>query len=353
MTRFGFLPGRAKARPFLLPILAGCLLAAPPASGDARLSAPAPRAVLRDAPFDFGRVRKGEKIVHAFRIHNGGNAKLEFRRASLSMPGMSCRTSPPLEPGGDGTIVVEWATGQVQGKMRGMVNVATNDPALPSIDLELTGRVVGPLDVEPLPGVFLSAFRDEGIHRELTLTSNEPGPVALRAEPARGGHYAASLEPVEAGRSWRLTVAAAPGTLPGRYDETLRLVSDSTAIGTVELPVHVYVKADLYANPDELDFGEVSIVRDGSRAAGPPPFPQTLFVKSRSSAFRVVGIRSSIAALDFRVAPGGGASRSFQIDAGLRPAALAPGGFDGTITIETDDPRFRTLTVRVRGKAVE
>jgi hypothetical protein len=299
-------------------------------------------------------VRKGEKVVHAYRIHNAGNAKLEFKSASLSMPGMTCRISPALAPGADGTISVEWATGQVQGHLRGRVSVATNDPANPTIDLELSGRVVGPLDIEPLPGIFVSTFRDEGVRRELTQTSNEPGPVALRADPpATGGHFESSLDPVEAGRVWRLRVGAAPNTLPGHYDETLRLVSDSAAIGTVDLPVHIFVKADLYANPDDLDFGEISVSRVRRAGASLPFLSQTFFVKSRAGTFRVIGARSDVPALDLQVAPAGGASGSFQIDAGLRPAALVPGALDGTITIETDDPEFRSLTVRVHGSVVE
>lgn len=342
--------GRAQARPFLL-FLAASLAAAPVSATSPVTPAAAatPRAVLREPPYDFGSVRKGEKIVHAFRIHNGGNAKLEFKGASLSMPGMSCKVSPPLEPGADGTISVEWATGKVQGRLRGTVDVATNDPANPSIILALSGRVVGPLDVDPLPAVFLSTFRNEGVRRELSLTSNEPGIVALRAEPAPGARYEASLEPVEKGRRWRLTVGAAPGTPPGRYDETLRLVSDSPAIGTVDLPVHLYVKADLYANPDDLDFGDISLAAARRQAAGVAFTAQTFFVKSRARAFRVAGIRSDVPALDLRVSPAGGASGSFQVDAGLRPGALVPGPMAGTITVETDDPDFRSVTLRVRG----
>jgi hypothetical protein len=234
------------------------------------------------------------------------------------------------------------------------VSVATNDPANPSIDLELSGRVVGPLDIDPLPGVFLSTFRDEGVRRELTLTSNEPGRVALRADPPPvGSHFVPSLEPVEEGRKWRLRVGAAPNTPPGHYDETLRLVSDSAAIGTVDLPVHIFVKADLYANPDDLDFGEISLSRVQSAAASLPFLSQTFFVKTRAGTFRVVGMRSDIPALDLRVTPAGGANGSFQVDAGLRPSALARGGLDGTVTIETDDPKFRTLTIHVHGGIVE
>jgi hypothetical protein len=64
-------------------------------------------------------------------------------------------------------------------------------------------------------------------------------------------------------------------------------------------------------------------------------------------------MRSDVLALDLRVAPAAGANGSFQIDAGLRPSALRPGNLDGAITIETDDPKFRTLTIHVHGRVVE
>ena len=81
--------------------------------------AAAPRVVIGDAHYDFGRVRRGEKIVHEFRIHNGGDARLEFTGATLSRKGMTCRLSPPLAPGADGTVSIEWSTENIAGKVRG------------------------------------------------------------------------------------------------------------------------------------------------------------------------------------------------------------------------------------------
>jgi len=121
----------------------------------------------------------------------------------------------------------------------------------------------------------------------------------------------------------------------------------------IRLPVHVLVKADVYANPDEIDFGEVALdhLRRQPRAA--PFLEQTTFVKKRAGAFRLRGIRSNVHALDIRATPSSAASGTFRIDVTLRAEALRPGSLDGTIFIDTDDPTFPRLTIRVRGQVVD
>ncbi|HET7451673.1 MAG TPA: DUF1573 domain-containing protein, partial [Thermoanaerobaculia bacterium] len=145
----------------------------------------APHATVRVDRFDFGTVRRGEAVVHAFSVHNSGTGPLAFTKAELSMPGMSCRISPPIAPGGDGTILLEWKTAHVQGAAEGIAEIATNDPERPSLRLSLTGRIEGPLEIDPLPAIFLSAFRGEDVRRELTIRAHVAGPVSLSlAAPA-------------------------------------------------------------------------------------------------------------------------------------------------------------------------
>jgi hypothetical protein len=288
--------------------------------------------------------------MHEFHVHNSGSAPLEFTSAELSMPGMTCRISPPLGPGADGTITVEWKTDRVQGAVDGLAEISTNDPENPSIALVLTGRIDGPLSIEPLPAVFLSVFRGEDLRRELSLRANTANPVSLRLVMGEGSHYRAVLDPVKPGKAWRLIVQPAAGVQSGHYDETLTLESGDPSIGRVAVPVHLFVKGDVYANPDDLDFGDVGV------PARPRPdddalVPQTFFVKKRSGVFRILRVRSDLP-LRFRVDPDGRPGGSFQIEAGVRPDARR-GSLDGTITIETDDPQFPRLTLGVRGRIVE
>ena len=59
----------------------------------------------------------------------------------LSMPGMTARLPAKIAPGDSGAIVVEWATDRVQGSVRGVAVIETNDPHRPSITLALVGAV--------------------------------------------------------------------------------------------------------------------------------------------------------------------------------------------------------------------
>src|SRR5262249_50751347 len=203
-----------------------------------------PHAAFNPTEYDFGDIRRGEKVTRIFRLHNGGDTPLKLTAVRFDMPGMSARLPGTVAPGEDAAVVLEWATDRVQGSVRAVAVVETNDPRAASVPLRLAGTVHGPLDIEPVPAVFLSAFRGEDVRRELTLRSNQLGRVTMRLAAQRGVHHVARLETIELGRSWRLTVKPAAGTPPGRYEETLELQSSDAAIGTLRLPVHVLVKAD-------------------------------------------------------------------------------------------------------------
>jgi hypothetical protein len=58
-------------------------------------------------------------------------------------------------------------------------------------------------------------------------------------------------------------------------------------------------------------------------------------------------------ALAIRVTPSSGASATFRIDVGLRAQALRATTLDGTIFIDTDDPTYPHLTLRVFGRVVD
>jgi Protein of unknown function (DUF1573) len=312
-----------------------------------------PQAAFNPTEYDFGDIRRGEKVTRVFRLHNGGDTPLKLTAVRFDMPGMSARLPGTVAPGDDAAVVLEWTTDRVQGSVRGVAFVETNDPRAASVPLRLAGTVHGPLDIEPVPAVFLSAFRGEDIRRELILRSNQPRPVTMWLASRRGAHHVARLETIESGRSWRLTVKPAAGMAPGRYEETLELRSSDAAIGTLRLPVHVLVKADLYVGPDEIDFGEIPLDRVRLQPNAAAFLEQTTFVKKRKGQFRLRGVRSDVEALAIRVTPSSGPSGTFRIDVGLRAEALRPSSLNGTISIDTDDPTFPPLTIRVHGRVLD
>src|SRR3989442_3678353 len=145
----------------------------------------APRAVFGEQRFDSGHVRQGQNVAHEFSLHNAGNASLEFERATLSLPGMTCRFPREIAPGGGGQIKVEWSTAELQGRAEGQAIVRTNDPVRPESRLVAAGDVEGPIELKPLPPVFLSAFQGGIASRTMTLVNHQNHPIALwQTKPA-------------------------------------------------------------------------------------------------------------------------------------------------------------------------
>lgn len=314
----------------------------------APIRAQAPRASVPNAVYDFGPVKQGTRINHSFTVKNIGEEPLRFTGAELSLPGMQARVAPVvLLPGAEGTVTIEWITDHVAGAVTGVARMQWNDPAHSELVLTLKGSVTPPISIEPIPAVFLSTFANESVERTLTIRNNGERALALtRVEP--GPHVAASLATVETGKVFTVTVRAAPDTPVGRYEASLTLVTDDPTAGRITLPVHIWVKAELYANPDTVDFGTVRR-EDARRAnAANAGLTQSLFLKKRTGKFEIKSIASDLPILAVTHSPSGPGD-SFEIDVRLRPEVLARGKIDGKIRVVTNDTEFPEIVIPVTG----
>jgi hypothetical protein len=92
--------------------------------------------------FDFGKVKKGEKIVTEFIFTNEGKRDLILRKIKSSC---GCTTTEPeknvIGPGEKSKIKVVIDTSELGGEQNKSVFVFCNDPAASSITLSLTGLV--------------------------------------------------------------------------------------------------------------------------------------------------------------------------------------------------------------------
>jgi len=311
----------------------------------------APRAVFREERCDLGLVRQGENVVHAFFVHNAGKTALQFQGASLSLPGMTCRLPREVAPGGDGQIQIEWSTSHLQGRVEAEAVVRMNDPTRPEGRLVLTGVVEGPVELRPLPEVFLSAFQGEIASRALTLVNHQKHPIDARQLRPGGAHFTSQLRPMKAGDLFELVVGVAPGVTPGRYDESLMIDVDGPEPVRLEVPVHLLVRADLYASPDVVDFGDIQVDHSAQAPGVLDLLRQTILVKKRAGEFRIASVRTDVPALLLTKAPLGSSS-TFRIEVALSPERLARGTLAGSIWIATDDRQIPEIVIPVHGRAL-
>ena len=141
-----------------------------------------------------------------------------------------------------------------------------------------------------------------------------------------------------------------PNVLPGRYDEELSLSTNAPKPARLTIPVHLFVKPDLYANPDVIDFGSVSGDSMRKDPAILESLTQTFLVKKRDGVFAITKITSELKVLDLRKDPPEGDSSTYRIDVALNPREIKAGNLEGSIEIDTDDKDFPTIRIPVTGR---
>lgn len=308
--------------------------------------AAAPHADVGGGRFDFGKVAQGDKLSHEFVITNTGDETLQVSGAELSQPGMQVRFKPAaIAPGAQGTVTIDWSTDHVAGAIEGSALIRSNDPARPAPVLTLVGTVTPAISIEPIPAVYLSAFANESAERVLTLRNNTDRAFEVSGAEA-GPHTTVSVAALEAGKVYAIKVRPKANEPTGRFEESLAV---QTSNGTITLPVHVWIKPDLYANPDSVDFGAVA--RETAQQPGAvEALAQTAIIRRRSGTFHIKSIASDIPMVSVSQSPQEGANDSFTITLRLRPEALFAGArIDGKVRVRTDDPHYPEIVIPVTG----
>ncbi len=113
------------------------------------------------------------------------------------------------------------------------------------------------------------------------------------------------------------------------------------------MAVNVFVKPDVYANPDALDFGRI-VRQELLRSPGLLDLrTQTFMVKRRAGAFEVKSVTCDLPFVSVRKTPEG-KSPVFRLDVAIRPELMRTGSAVGRIRLETTDPAFPEILVPVR-----
>ena len=104
-------------------------------------SADKPEITFEETNFDFGTIKEGSKVTHAFKFKNTGKADLIIGDARGNC-GCTVPKYPtqPIEPGERGVIDVEFNSAGKHGKQNKTVSLVTN--SIPSTKiLTITGEV--------------------------------------------------------------------------------------------------------------------------------------------------------------------------------------------------------------------
>jgi len=298
---------------------------------------------------NFGQVNQGESVSVKFQIRNSGTKPLTITGLEFSMPDMNARVKQEIDAGSSAEILINWDTSRLRGEVKGQAVLTINDPQTPEIVLTLRGKVVPSIEILPRPAVYISQFSGEGKSASLRIRNNRQRRLNLVRLESMGKHFQAKYKELEEGKLFEITITIPAETPIGRYRESLLVHTDDPELERIHLEVNALVKADIFINPEVVDFGRVSRARIQSNPEVIEFLTQTIVINRREGEMSITAVKTDIPFIWVKHEPEG-RSAAFRLDAGLKPETLVNGRFEGQVILSTDDPGFSELRIPVKGE---
>lgn len=104
--------------------------------------AQAPKVEIAKKVWDFGEIKQGDKVTHAFVVRNNGKSELIIRKVKASCGCTAIKPSKTvLSPGETTEVVAEFNSAHKTGRQNKSVTIVTNDPKSTTLMLRITGNV--------------------------------------------------------------------------------------------------------------------------------------------------------------------------------------------------------------------
>ncbi len=301
----------------------------------------ATRGLRFDEPaYHFGRVRGGELVSHDFTFTNPSSKPVEIGEVKPSCGCLAIGNWPTrVEAGASGTIPVHFATANYAGHVSETVTVTYTDPTLPPITLRVEVTVWWPIEVTPRAAVFeFGANSGTNAFKVVGIVNHEGAPLHLGAPQSSQRALAATLRTNTPGREFELTVRALPPLPAGNIYGQVKLLTSSTSMPVLEIPVYAFAQPDVVVTPSRLIL-----------PGGPirEKLQQTLSIQSFwTNALELSSPAINAESVALRIEPVE-SGRSYQVTLTYPEGFATPPPEKLELKIETNHPRYRIIRVPV------
>lgn len=228
-------------------------------TGSIKTVAPAPRAVVPIAAYDFGDIYKGEVISQLFLIRNDGDAELRIEGVTANCGCSVVDSDRVVAPGQDGKAELQVNTVGQAGQISKVATLNTNDPARPNIVLTLIANVITSGDGGPVKGIVLRSGKHVGpiflapdSTAGFTVAEGKTWNAKFNVTVERGNlkilrieakHFTSRIDTLEEGKSYRLVFESQTDSTTGSHSERVRVITDSDSLPYFFVNLNATVKA--------------------------------------------------------------------------------------------------------------
>jgi hypothetical protein len=213
-----------------------------------------PRIQFASTSTDFGRIMAGQQVKHEFVFTNTGD---EVPKINGVYPMCGCTTagtwSREAEPGGTGSIPLQFDSTRFVGAVTKYANVVSNDKTQSTVRLELKGTIWKPIDVSPQTAV-LNVVADSSSNATATVSivSSLEEPITLSEPRSSNPAFTAELVTLEAGKKFQVVVRTVPPLGPGNVQGSISLKTSSTNVPSIEVSIIAVVQPAVVVMPQQI-----------------------------------------------------------------------------------------------------
>ncbi len=305
--------------------------------------------IERAEVFDFGKVRAEDAVEHTFRFTNPGKDTLEIKNVQLTPPLVISRMSRRIGPGESLDIVVRLAEPRQAGDFEGLVVVNFTDDNAAKGLFRVRGRIVRPVDFDPLPAFFITTFKGESKRQSIEITNYESEPLQILKVEQESDRFNAEVVALEPGRRYQLTVTVKDTASPGKTSEVIRLRTSSSRFPVIQIPVNTQVRDRVYTFPDSIALGLIDPVSLKNRPQDLPFLSQSVMVYQRNGRDFQIAAETDVPFLRLTTRQAQLKDR-FEVQVQVIPEKLKAGPIKGSLQIATNDPAFPRLELPITGE---
>jgi hypothetical protein len=140
----------------------------------------APDLQVATPTFDFGEIYQGEKVPHVFEFTNQGDEPLLIDRVRSSCGCTAVLVSQKnIPPGGQGEVKATFDSSRFRGAINKTIYLYSNDPARPTMQLHLKGKVLEIVAVVPSQVNFGKVKAETAVTTTVVLRNQGPETLSL------------------------------------------------------------------------------------------------------------------------------------------------------------------------------
>jgi len=239
-----------------------------------------------------------------------------------------------VPPGGRSEIYARFVLAGREGPQEKTITVLSSDPAVPELELALSGTIVSVVDVDPERILLGQVKPGTVVTSEVRIAAAGTNRVRVLKASSSTPQVAVDVQPVEEGRVYRLVVRTAADE-ERSMTGAVAVDTDSALRPVIEIPVSAERMGEILVAPSEIVL---------SRRGAQPLTRHVILRPGTLASFRVLSVEPPLPSMRTQVAAWGDGGFKIQIDR-IPPSPALHGR---SLKIRTSAESMREITVPFR-----